>query len=438
MTSGVEPTKIASKPAQSQAGTEGVLTAEKILKNIKAPQFPNRDITISDKTNTRAAIQKAVEDLTAQGGGRVVVPAGEWQIAGPIHLKNNVNLHVSKGARLLFSDDPKHYLPLVRVRWEGTICYNYSPLIYAIGQKNIAVTGEGTLDGNCERFWSTWKKPQEETKKIIRKMGNDVVPDSMRRFGEGYFLRPSLIEFHNCENILLENFTIKSSPFWTIHPVFCKNITGRGLNIKKGVTNDDGFDPDSCEDVLIENCDIHTNDDAIALKAGRDQDAWQRGSTRRVVVRNCRVSTEIANGFCIGSEMSGGVEDVFVENYTVVKTDYALNFKCNLDRGGFIRNINIRDMKVDSSGRACILFQMDYNGYRGGNYPPDFRDFKIDNLMCKNTEGVGVKIVGVESKLVKNVALKNVDIKKAKSEKEVRFTENISMQNVRVNGIEQK
>lgn len=424
---------------------KGWKSVPEILARIRAPEFPSRSFLIGEFgavangiSDCRKAFADAIAKCHAEGGGKIEVPAGEYLLKGPVHLLSNVRLHLQKGAKLKFDTDPKDYLPLVKVRWEGTICYNYSPLIYAYRQKNIAVTGEGTLDGQCEGSWSLWKKDnngknQEVTKPLIRKMGNDRVPVEERNFGEGYYLRPSLIEFFECENILLEGFTAKSSPFWTIHPVFSRNLTIRNLTIRRGTTNDDGIDPDSCIDVLIENCDIDTDDDPIAIKAGRDQDAWEKGSSENIIVKNCILQSNVGNAFCIGSEMSGGIRNVFVENCKVKSTDNGINFKANLDRGGFIQNVFIRNIQLEKCKKYVLIFQMDYHGYRGGNHPPEFRNFHIENIRCGQAGKTGIRITGVEAKPIQNVVLKKINIKKAELATEIRFADQIEWVNVNIN-----
>lgn len=390
-----------------------------VLSRIQPPAFPSHTITIGPAEVTargfRQAVNDAIEACHRQQGGKVVISPGEYQCNGPIRLLSNVNLHLSEGVVVRFGTDTEDYLPLVKVRWEGTVCYNYSPLIYAIGQRNIAITGSGVLDGQADKFWFAWKKQpdgddQEVAKKLLRRMGETGVPDTQRIFGDGYRLRPTLIEFFECENILLEDFTARQSPFWTIHPVFSKNITIRGLTIRHGTTNDDGIDPDSCEDVLIEDCDIDTHDDAIAIKAGRDQDAWSRPATRHVVVRNCTLKTVVGNGVCIGSEMSGGVEGVWVDSCVVRNTGNATNIKANLDRGGYVRKVWIRNLAIDSCREAAIRIQLDYHGYRGGNFPPDFSQLTFENIGARSVGGPGWSLVGVPDKPIGTVVLKNVVI----------------------------
>ena len=257
--------------------------------------------------------------------------------------------------------------------------------------------------------------------KILRDAGRDGAPEDRRRFGEGHKLRPSLVQFYECSNILIEELTLRQSPFWTVHPVFCKNLTVRKLTIRKGTTNDDGIDPDSCEDVLIEDCDIDTDDDPIAIKAGRDNDAWTRPGTKNIVIRNIRGRSRVGNGFCIGSEMSGGVQNVFVENYRISKADNGINIKSNLDRGGTVQNIYLRNITVDSAVRTGILMQKDYHSYRGGKAPSTYQNIFLDSITINHVERKGMRIVGVPERSISRLWMDGVLIKKQGEEDEVKL-----------------
>ncbi|HEX7958786.1 MAG TPA: glycoside hydrolase family 28 protein, partial [Terriglobales bacterium] len=247
-----------------------------ILARIKPPAFPNRDFEITkfgavgdNKTDCTEAFRKAIAACNAAGGGRVTVPAGEF-LAGAIHLKSNVNLHVASHATIKFSTDPKQYLPLVFTRWEGNELMNYSPFIYAFEQHNIAITGEGTLDGQAdnEHWWPWtgrdrwgWKQGQPSAGKarnLLHEMAEKGTPVSERKFGEGSYLRPQFIQPYRCKNVLIEGLTIKNSPMWEVTPVLCTNVTVRKLNISSLGPNNDGCDPESCTDVLIEDCSFNT------------------------------------------------------------------------------------------------------------------------------------------------------------------------------------
>jgi polygalacturonase len=416
--------------AKKQANKAWRIDMPRILQQINPPVFSSASVTITSTQNFKETVQHTIDSLSNSGGGKISIAAGEYLSNGPLHLKNNINLHVSKGAIIKFSTNPKHYLPVVKVRWEGTVCYNYSPLIYAYQQKNIALTGEGVLDGQADQFWFAWKKQpdgndQERDKKTLRDMGRDGVDEMKRIFGEGYKLRPTLIELYECENILIEGVTLQQSPFWTTHPVFSKNITIRNITINRGTTNDDGIDPDGCLNVLIENCVINTDDDPIAIKAGRDNDAWNRMQTKNIIIRNIKGSSKVGNGFCIGSEMSGGVENVFVEKYYIAKTPNGINIKSNLDRGGFIRNVYIRNFAVDSAITTGILMQKDYHSYRGGNYPPKYSGIYFQNITIGYVEKKGMRITGVAAQTIQNIWMGKLKIKKQGEADEIKFVEQV-------------
>lgn len=456
----------ASNNFESQAekqNIDGWLKVDSILSRINTPIFKNADYYVENFINKNDgrktfvnAVNRAIVECNKQGGGRVIIPEGEHISNGPIHLLSNVNLYLEDNSIIKFGADPLDYTPLVMVRWEGTLCYNYSPLIYSYQQKNIAVTGNGLIDGQTQLGWYKWKrdndgKNQANDKKTLRQFGNDVTPVETRVFGNGYldlnndgkddgygdgenhYLRPTTIEFVECENVLIEDLTIMNSPFWTVHPVFCTNVVIRGLDIKKGITNDDGIDPDSCTDVLIENCTINTNDDAIAIKAGRDQDAWNRPSAQNIIIRNNNLTSEV-NGFCIGSEMSGGVNNIFVYNNELPSVIRAINFKCNLDRGGKVENVYIKNIKVGVCKGELLIFRMDYHGYRGNNYPTKFNNFFVTDILCDTVKETPFKIVGVESEKIKRVYLKNIEIKNAGKQSEIKFAEDIISNNVTING----
>ena len=254
-----------------------------ILNRIVPPQFPDRDFVVTDYgavgdgvSDCRAAFQKAITACTQSGGGRVVVPQGSFLTNGPIHLEDNVNFHVTKNALILFGTRFQDYLPHVRVRWEGTECFNYSPLIYAYQKTNIAITGEGTLNGQAESTWAAWggkTRYGTRSNQVLRTMGRNGVPVEDRVF----YCKPTMIEPYKCKNVLIEGLTLNDYPFWCVHPVYSTNVTIRNLRVESHNSNNDGINPDSCKDVLIENCYLDQSDDSLAIKAGRDQDAWERG-----------------------------------------------------------------------------------------------------------------------------------------------------------------
>jgi polygalacturonase len=410
----------------------------RILSRIHPPQFPNASFNIEHygasregKSDSRPAIAKAISECHAAGGGRVIVPSGTYLSNGPLHLLSNVNLHLEEGATIRFGTNPKDYLPVVLVRWESTRCYNYSPLIYANGQENIAITGAGTFDGQAQEFWGEWKSRQTPDQNLLRTMGTTMVPLEKRVFGEGHFLRPTMCEFYDCRNILLEGVTLKKSPFWTIHPVFCTNVTVRKIRVEQGTTNDDGCDPDSCRDVLIEDCTFNTADDNIAIKAGRDQDAWGDRPCENIVIRRC---SSMNRAFAIGSEMSGSVRNVFLLDCTVGNVgSAAIEIKCNSDRGGAVENVWVRGLRIESCD-FCVRLSTTYKGITDHPYPPQFRNFSFEDIVCRNATQVGISSLGNAVKPIEDVHFKNVTIEKSAKDIAIANTRGWINENVRVNG----
>jgi hypothetical protein len=293
------------------------------MPSIKVPVFPERDFVITDfgakggeEIDNTDAIRKAIAACHDAGGGRVVVPAGEW-LTGAVHLKSNVNLHLAKDAVLSFSDDPKKYLPAVRSSWEGWECFNYSPLVYAFECENVGLTGEGKLEPRMV----TWKKwfvrppAHMEALKKLYTMGSTNVPVEQRQMAEGdNNLRPQLIQFNRCRNVLIEDIRIRNSPFWTIHLLLCDSVVVRRVDVSARGHNNDGVNPEGTRNLLVEDCRFDQGDDAIAIKSGTNHDGWRLNTpSENIVIRNCTV----INGHqlvAIGSELSGGVRNVYVHD----------------------------------------------------------------------------------------------------------------------------
>jgi polygalacturonase len=265
-------------------------------------------------------------------------------------------------------------------------------------------------------------------------MGRDNIPVYRRIFGGGFKLRPGFIEPYGCANVRIEGITIKDSPFWIIHPVFCNNVIVRGVTVNSYNYNNDGCDPESCRNVLIEDCTFFTGDDAIAIKSGRDNDAWRIGQpTENVVIRNCSLRSKI-NGLCIGSEIAGGVRNVFIENIIIPKSSNAIYFKSNLDRGAYIENIYVRNVQADSVRTAFIRFEPNYKGERSGFYPTLFNNFSIENVTCKITEECGIYMAGFKEQPIKNIELKNVTIGKVPIPYSLENGQDVTFENVKING----
>jgi polygalacturonase len=430
-----------AEPAASADWTE----AKTILARIVPPQFPNHNFAVTDygakadgATDSSGAFAKAIEACAKAGGGRVVVPPGTFLCDGPIHLQSNINLHVSEGATIKFGADPARYLPPVLTRFEGTLLMGHSPRIYAKGATNIAITGKGTIDGNARETFALLKSGAGRGNAgELRKMGAEGVAVEKRVFGEGRWLRPSTIQPFDCTNVLIEGITVRDSTFWVVHPVLCQNVTVRGIKVDSMNANNDGCDPDSCRDVLIENCDFHTGDDAIAIKSGRDQDGWKVGrASENIVIRHCIMRSKWS-ALCIGSEMSGGVRNVFMEDCQVAGAASAFYFKANLDRGGLVEHVRARHLSVDDVREPLIRFETSYHGWRGENHPPSFRDFVIEDLICQRAATYGIYVEGVEAAPIRDVVVRRVKIDKAQGAVWLKRAENVRFEDVKINGVEQ-
>ncbi len=417
---------------------EGV---RRVLANIKVPEFRDADYDITafgamaDSTvDSREAINNAITRCSDDGGGRVLVPAGTYACNGPIVLKSNVNLHLAEGAVILFSPDPKDYLPPVLTVWEGTELFNYSPLVYAYHCNNIALTGKGTLNGRAKNGFARFRPQRSEMQSTLRQMGIDQVPVYKRCFGEQSIMPPSMVQPFGCKNVLIEGVTLLDSPYWVIHPVFCDNVTVRDVTIDSYNLNNDGCDPEYTTNVLIEGCSFRCGDDAIAIKAGRDQDAWRIGQkTAGIVIRDCRFYSR-CNGLCIGSEMAAGVEDVYMYDVTIDRCYSGIYFKSNLDRGGFIRNVWVSDIVCDYVKTAFIRFETNYHGARGGFHPTRFENFLIRNVTGNRSDECGFYAVGIEGYPMRDIRLENVELKEAPIPYMLKNTENVIFNNVRING----
>ena len=407
-------------PALVWADDDWTTVYPAIERSIRQPQFPAKDYPITKfgakETNTpeknQKAINKAIEKCSKKGGGRVVVPAGNWK-TGAITLLSGVNLHIEEGATLEFVFDPSLY-PIVKTAWEGLDCWNLSPLIYAYGQKNIALTGKGTLDGggSNETWWAWcgaehfgWKPGMVSQRNGARarllKMGEDGVPVDERRFGPEDGLRPQFVNFNQCEDILIEDVTLLRAPFWVLHPLESKNITVRGVHVNNDGPNGDGCDPESCDGVLIENCFFNTGDDCIAIKSGRNRDGRTKGMpAQNMIIRNCEMQNG-HGGVVIGSEISGGANNIFAHDCVMDSPhlERVVRIKTNSARGGVVENIYARNIKVGQCDEAVLKINLDYdhNEVAERGHYPTVRNVYLDNVTC-NKSRYGVMIVALDDR----------------------------------------
>jgi len=430
---------------------------ELIIKGIPQTQFLAKTYSIQNygavadgKTLNTEAFRKAIKACTENGGGKVVVPSGKY-LTGAIHLENNVNLHLEDNAEILFSTDPKNY-PLVHTSFEGTELINYSPLIFARNKTNVAVTGKGTLNGqaNNDNWWSWagskyygWKKgiPSQndpKNREALVAMAEEHVPVEKRVFGDGHYLRPNFIEFFECNTVLIKDITIINAPFWILHPLKSNNVIVDGVTITSHGPNNDGCDPEYSQNVLIKNCTFNTGDDCIAIKSGRDADGRRVGiPSKNIIVQNCKM-IDGHGGVVMGSEISAGVNNVFVENCVMdsPNLERAIRIKTNSKRGGTTEDIYVRNIEVGTVKECVLRATMFYNVYgsQNGDFIPTIKNIWLENIKVKNGGKFGILADGYEQSPIENITLKNVIIEKVDSIHSLKNVKNINFINTYING----
>jgi polygalacturonase len=429
---------------------------ESIVKNIPQTHFSDKTYNIKDfgavadgKTSNTLAFEKAIKECAKNGGGKVVVPNGKY-LTGSIHLESNVNLHLEDQAEILFSTNSKEY-PLVHTSWEGTELMNYSPLIYAKNKTNVAITGKGTLNGQADSsnwwIWSGgknygWKKGissqnDPENRQVLIDMAEKGVPVAERIFGEGRYLRPSFVEFFECNTVLIKNVKIINAPFWILHPIKTNNMIIDGVTVNSHGPNNDGCDPEYSQNIIIRNCTFNTGDDCIAIKSGRDADGRRVGiSSKNIIVQNCKM-IDGHGGVVIGSEISAGVNNVFVENCVMdsPNLDRAIRIKTNSKRGGIIEDVFVRNLEVGTVKECVLKLNMFYNVYgsQTGNFIPTIRNINLENVTVKNGGKYSVWAEGYKESPVENITLKNVKIEKVDSLYLLKNVKNINFINTYIN-----
>ena len=430
---------------------------ELIIQSIPETHFSDKTYNINDfgavadgKTMNTAAFEKAIKSCAENGGGKVIVPNGKY-LTGAIHFESNVNLHLEDNAEILFSINPKDY-PIIHTSWEGTELMNYSPLIFARNKTNVAITGKGTLNGqaNSSNWWVWsggksygWQKgiPSQNdptNREVLVDMAEKNVPVSERIFGEGRYLRPSFVEFFECNTVLIKDVTIINAPFWILHPLKSNNIIIDGVTVNSHGPNNDGCDPEYSQNVIIKNCTFNTGDDCIAIKAGRDADGRRMAiPSKNIIVQNCKM-IDGHGGVVIGSEISAGVNNVFVENCKMdsPNLDRVIRIKTNSKRGGVIEDVFVRNLEIGTVKECVLLATMYYNVYgsQTGNFIPVIRNINLENIKVKNAGKYGVLAEGYKESPVENITLKNVVIEKADSIYKLKNVKNINFIDTYING----
>jgi len=383
----------------------------------KDPVFPSLTVSVRDfgaeegKLAT-SSIADAIAHVSSQGGGTVVIPTGNW-LTGQIHLKSNVNLHFDKGAYVAFSQNHEDYLPIVYTVYEGIRCYNYSPLIYGKDLVNVAITGEGVLDGGGE-YWWRWAK--NLTARDILYGGK--LPVEERRFGTPeYGLRPMFLQILSSRNVLIEGITLNNSPCWTVHPVWCEDVIVRGVTIENPTVspNTDAINIESCNRVLVENCTVvTTGDDMYCLKAGRNEDAWEVGiPCENVVIRECRaLGPSMSGGIVVGSEMSAGVRNILAENCDFAHPANCVRIKSKDGRGGVVENMDCRNLH-QGKGIRGINISYRYSceacddAKEPGRYMPVVRNISFENIVSDDVQS-GITLENLPGGVMENLHFKNI------------------------------
>ncbi|MCM1034692.1 MAG: glycoside hydrolase family 28 protein [Paludibacter sp.] len=429
------------------------------MPQIKLPAISDNTYSVLDfgATNdgsalSTQAIQNAIDRATEDGGGTVIIPAGIYT-TGPIELKSNVRLYTERNALILFSSDFELY-PIIDASFEGVETKRCQSPISARNAENIAICGYGSFNGNGDAWrplkrskvtGSQWKK-QLQKGGVVSADGNVWYPTEGALYAQSLcidqnvpenvedwesiraFLRPVLLNFINCKNVLLEGVCFENSPAWNLHPLMCENVVLKNLTVRNPwySQNGDGVDIESCKNVLISDCSFDVGDDAICMKSGKNADGRRRGiATENVLVDGCTVYHG-HGGFVVGSEMSGDVRNITVSNCLFIGTDVGLRFKSTRGRGGIVENICISNVNMSAIPNEALLFDLFYGGKAAGEETeeeiaarmaagipsvteetPQFRNINIENVICKGAKRA-IYFNGLPEMPIENVSLSNI------------------------------
>lgn len=395
--------------------------------------------------NCKPAFDKAMKAAQkSKSGLHIVVPAGEWFVKGPIYLVSNVTLELQEGAHLKFSPVPEDYLPLVKTSWEGSFCQNISPMIYGFQLENVAIIGRGTIDGNCAETFPLWRPDQKPGQQALRGEDHQEVPVESRNHGIEDKLRPHLLQLFGCKNVTLEGVFITNSPFWCVHLLKCENVICRGLRYDAKLVNNDGIDPEMTRNLLIEEIEFNNGDDNVAVKAGRDNDGWKNCSavsdplyepqpSENIIIRNCRFKG--LHGLVIGSEMSAGVRNIFVEDCTYGGYNKrALYVKSNPNRGGFVHDIYFQNCEFDEVEDLFYITSMYAGEGADDNHFTSIHDIHVVNVHANKARNAGIVLQGTAAMPIYNVSFENVNVEEAKIGYSSMNTEAIVLKNCNLGG----
>ena len=368
-------------------------------------------MTIIDPGSLRGApctqaIQRAIDEAAASGGGCVVVPAGEYETAGLV-LRSHVELHLEAGALLRFTDDPDAY-PVIRTRWEGYEQDSYRPLIYAKGETDVRLTGPGTLEGQGKRWWDAFRA--------------DALPAA----------RPCFVCFEDCQRVVMSDFTVQNSPAWTIHPLRCENVSIRGLTVvnPSDSPNTDGIDPESCRNVRISDCHIDVGDDCVAVKAGTE-DADVRVPCENVTITGCTM-VHGHGGVVLGSEMSGSIRRVAISGCVFDGTDRGIRIKSRRGRGGSVEDVSVTGVVMNDVLCPLVVNLMYFCG-KDGKKPivsdpnpqpvdettPHVRRIRMADIVVTNAKSAAACLCGLPEAPLEDISIVNTQIHLVESEPQV-------------------
>lgn len=396
-------------------------TAEEIIQRVTGARRIDRTHAVIAAQGLKGAdvrprVQAALDDCSRAGGGRVVLAAGDHFCAGPIHLRSLTELHLETGSRLVFSDDPAHYLPIVFMRWAGTECFNYSPFLYAFRQHDIAITGAGLIEGQGESWWS-WKRDGrdcDESIQVLRRMGEEDVPVEQRKFGPAGRFRPPLFSPHYCQGVTVDGPTFSQSPFWSFCPTYCENVLVRNVTVIGHGVNTDGMTADSCRDVVFERIRLDVGDDAFVIKSGYNRDGRRVGiPTENVVIRD----SEVVRGhslIAIGSETSGDIRNIHVQDCVATGPDihWAIHVKSRPGRGGLLSEMQIRRIKLGDVHQNLLRLNLDYawNGPRMTGELPAVDGLLLEDIEVKRTGKHPLFVHGLADSRIRRLALRRVRV----------------------------
>ncbi|MDR2384579.1 MAG: glycoside hydrolase family 28 protein [Tannerella sp.] len=381
---------------------------------------------VAGKIKCTELINQTIQKASSEGGGTIYFPAGTY-LTGPLHLESHITLHIESGATVRFSDDFNDYLPFIKVRWEGVVMNSFAPLINAQNAENLTITGQGTLEGQGEKWWDFHRRTTAE----IRKNGRINHPSELQQlwaeankdlFVDNYyqptikrhFFRPPFIQFYECKNITIEGIKIQNSPFWTINPEFCDDILVHGVSIHNpaDAPNTDGINPSSCSNVRISDCFIHVGDDCITIKSGRDAEARRYNDPcENITITNC-VMLSGHGGIVIGSEMSGSVKKVTISNCIFHGTDAGIRVKSMRGRGGVVEEIRVDNIVMNDIQKDAFIFDLFYRPMADeevSERTPVFRNIHISNVTGNNIRRIGY-IAGLKEMPVENISFSNINI----------------------------